>query len=170
MDYVYKEDLVQRTVTGSTSYTTITSTDKLTSGNKYAIFVNSQFGGNDTSFLFGIRVKSGGDTLLGSTRVREMNSVVHEQSYSYMTMITTTTLFSGLFFELPIIIYLLTKLSIISPALLIKYRKHALVAILVLSAIITPPDIISQVLVSFPILILYEIGIIASKRVAKKRK
>ena len=89
---------------------------------------------------------------------------------SYMTMITTTTLFSGLFFELPIIIYLLTKLSIISPALLIKYRKHALVAILVLSAIITPPDIISQVLVSFPILILYEIGIIASKRVAKKRK
>ena len=89
---------------------------------------------------------------------------------SYMTMITTTTLFSGLFFELPIIIYLLTKLSIISPALLIKYRKHALVAILVLSAIITPPDVISQVLVSFPILILYEIGIIASKRVAKKRK
>ena len=85
-----------------------------------------------------------------------------------MTMITTTTLFSGLFFELPIIIYLLTKLSIVSPALLIKYRKHALVAILVLSAIITPPDIISQVLVSFPILILYEIGIIASKRVAKK--
>ena len=89
---------------------------------------------------------------------------------SYLTMITTTTLFSGLFFELPIIIYLLTKLSIISPALLIKYRKHALVAILILSAIITPPDIISQVLVSFPILILYEIGIIASKRVAKKRK
>lgn len=86
---------------------------------------------------------------------------------SYMTMITTTTLFSGLFFELPIIIYLLTKLGIISPALLIKYRKHALVAILVLSAIITPPDIISQVLVSFPILILYEIGIIASKRVVK---
>ena len=89
MDYVYKEDLVQRTVTGSTSYTTITSTDTLTSGNKYAIFVNSQFGGNDTSFLFGIRVKSEGDTLLGSTRVREMNSVVHEQSYSYMTMITS---------------------------------------------------------------------------------
>jgi|19_taG_2_1085344.scaffolds.fasta_scaffold05740_2 hypothetical protein len=89
MDYVYKEDLVQRTVTGSTSYTTITSTDNLTSGNKYAIFVNSQFGGNHTSFLFGIRVKSGGDALLGSTRVREMNSVVHEQSYSYMTMITS---------------------------------------------------------------------------------
>ena len=89
MDYVYKEDLVQRTVTGSTSYTTITSTANLTSGNKYAIFVNSQFGGSDTSLLFGIRVSSKGDTLLGSTRVREMNSVVHEQSYSYMTMITS---------------------------------------------------------------------------------
>jgi len=89
MDYVYKEDLVQKTVTGSTSYSTITSTSNLISGNKYAIFVNSQFGGNDTSFLFGIRIKSGDGELLGSTRVREMNSVVHEQSYSYMTMITS---------------------------------------------------------------------------------
>lgn len=88
---------------------------------------------------------------------------------SYMSLITTTTLFSGLFFELPIIIFLLTKLGILSPALLKKYRKHALVAILILSAIITPPDIVSQILVSLPILVLYEIGIIVSQRVVKSK-
>ena len=87
---------------------------------------------------------------------------------SYLSLITTTTLFSGLFFELPIVIYILSKLGIISPQLLKKYRKHALIGILVLSAIITPPDIISQIIVTFPILIMYEVGIIVSRRVEKK--
>ena len=87
---------------------------------------------------------------------------------SYMSMITTSTFFSGLFFELPIVIYLLSKLGIVSSSMLKKYRKHALVGILLLSAIITPPDVISQVLVSIPILILYEIGIYVSKIVERK--
>ena len=85
-----------------------------------------------------------------------------------MSMITTSTFFSGLFFELPIVIYLLSKLGIVSSSMLKKYRKHALVGILLLSAIITPPDVISQVLVSIPILILYEIGIYVSKIVERK--
>ena len=51
-----------------------------------------------------------------------------------------------------------------------KYRKHAIVIILILAAIITPPDVISQIIVSIPILILYEIGIIVSKRVEKQAK
>lgn len=88
---------------------------------------------------------------------------------SYMSMITTTTFFSGLFFELPVVIFLLTKLGIVSPELLKKYRKHALVAILILSAVITPPDVVSQILVSLPVLGLYEIGISVSK-IAKKSK
>ena len=88
---------------------------------------------------------------------------------SYMSMITTSTFFSGLFFELPIIIFALSKLGIVSTALLKKYRKHALVFILILSAIITPPDVISQVLVSIPILFLYELGIIVAKSVEKKK-
>ena len=88
---------------------------------------------------------------------------------SYMSMITTSTFFSGLFFELPIVIYILSKLGLISSALLKKYRKHALVGILLLSAIITPPDVISQVLVSIPILILYEVGIYVAKLVEKKK-
>jgi hypothetical protein len=87
--YIYEEELSQQTVTGTTSFTSITSTKTLTSGNKYAVFVNSQFGGNDTNFLFSIRVRANGVTLQGSTRVREMNSSVHEQSYSYMTVFTS---------------------------------------------------------------------------------
>jgi len=55
----------------------------------------------------------------------------------------------------------------LSPEFLIKYRKHSIVGILILSAIITPPDIISQIIVSIPIFVLYEIGILISKRVIK---
>lgn len=84
---------------------------------------------------------------------------------SYMSMILSTVFYSGLFFLLPVIIYLMTKIGLLSPGFLIKYRKHSIVAILILSAIITPPDIISQVIVSIPIFFLYEIGIVISKRV-----
>jgi sec-independent protein translocase protein TatC len=83
---------------------------------------------------------------------------------SYLSLITTTTLFSGLFFELPMVIMIFSKLGVVSSAWLKKYRKHALIIILIISAIITPPDVISQILVAIPILILYEIGIIIAKR------
>ncbi len=88
---------------------------------------------------------------------------------SYMSMITTSTFFSGLFFELPIVIFILSKLGLVSSLMLKKFRKHALVGILLLSAIITPPDVISQVLVSIPILLLYELGIGVAKIVEKKK-
>ena len=88
---------------------------------------------------------------------------------SYMSMITTSTFLSGLFFELPIVMYILAKIGILGPDILKKYRKHSLVAILILSALITPPDVVSQLLVSFPIYALYEFGIIIVKRVEKKR-
>ena len=84
-------------------------------------------------------------------------------------MITTSTFFSGLFFELPIVIFILSKLGLVSSLMLKKFRKHALVGILLLSAIITPPDVISQVLVSIPILLLYEVGIGVAKIVEKKK-
>ena len=87
-----------------------------------------------------------------------------------MSMITTSTFFSGLFFELPVGVFILSKLGLVSSKMLKKFRKHALVGILLLSAIITPPDVISQVLVSIPILILYEIGIGVAKLVEKKKE
>jgi sec-independent protein translocase protein TatC len=89
---------------------------------------------------------------------------------SYMSTILSTVFYSGLFFLLPIISYLLTKIGLIDVAFLVKYRKHAIVVILILAAIITPPDITSQIIVSIPILILYEIGILVSKRAERLAK
>jgi sec-independent protein translocase protein TatC len=89
---------------------------------------------------------------------------------SYMGTVISSVFYSGLLFLLPVVTYLFTKLGVITPEYLKKYRKHAIVGILILSALITPPDLISQVIVGVPIVILYEIGILVSKRVMRKRK
>ena len=89
---------------------------------------------------------------------------------SYISMIKTSVIVSGLVFELPIIIYFLTKLGLVTPAFLRKYRRAAIVIILIVAAIATPPDIPSQVVVSIPILILYEVSILISAVVVKKEK
>ena len=87
---------------------------------------------------------------------------------SYMSTVVSTVFYSGLLFLLPVVSYLLTRVGLITPEFLRKYRKHAIVVVLILAAIITPPDVISQIIVSIPILILYEVGIIVSARAAKK--
>jgi sec-independent protein translocase protein TatC len=87
---------------------------------------------------------------------------------SYMSTVISTIFYSGLLFLLPVASYLLTRIGIITPAFLRKFRKHSIVAVLILAAIITPPDVISQIIVSIPIFILYEIGILVSARAAKK--
>ena len=89
---------------------------------------------------------------------------------SYMSMILSTVFYSGLFFLLPIVSYLLAKLEIIDPEFLKKYRRHTIVVILILAAVITPPDIISQIIVSIPIIGLYEIGILVAKRAVRQNK
>jgi len=88
---------------------------------------------------------------------------------SYMSTILSTIFYSGLFFLLPVVAYLFGKLGIISSGFMKKYRKHAIVGVLVLAAVITPPDMISQIIVSIPILLLYEIGIFVVIRVEKQR-
>ena len=88
---------------------------------------------------------------------------------SFMSLIISSVIFTGLLFLLPVVVYILSKIGVITPAFLRKYRKHSIVGVLILSAIITPPDFISQVIVSIPIIILYEIGIIISARVEKAR-
>lgn len=89
---------------------------------------------------------------------------------SYISTIASSTFYCGLLFLLPVITYIFTKLDLISAAFLKKYRKHALVLVLILSAIITPPDFFSQIIVSVPVMGLYEIGIIVAKRVEKNRR
>ena len=73
-------------------------------------------------------------------------------------------------FELPVLVYFLTKIGLITPEFLKHYRKHALVIVLILAAIITPPDVASQIIVAIPVLILYEISIKVSKIVIKKQQ
>ena len=89
---------------------------------------------------------------------------------SYMSMILSTVFYSGLLFLLPVVAYIFTRLGIITPSFLRKYRKHAIVGVLILAAAITPPDVISQIIVAIPIVFLYEIGIIVSARVEKNIK
>ena len=88
---------------------------------------------------------------------------------SYAILIGSTTFASGIFFQLPVIVYILSKLGIVTPPFLKKYRRHAIIIILILSAIITPPDLISQVIVSLPVLLLYELSIKISSRVLKNK-
>jgi len=88
---------------------------------------------------------------------------------SYIGTLTSICLATGVVFELPIISFFLTKIGIITPAFMKKYRKHAIVVIFILAAIITPPDIFSQILVAIPLLILYEISILISARVMKQK-
>ncbi|APY09981.1 twin arginine-targeting protein translocase TatC [Seonamhaeicola sp. S2-3] len=88
---------------------------------------------------------------------------------SYIALVRSSALASGLIFELPIIIYFLTKIGLVTPQILKKYRKYALVIVLILSAIITPPDIASQVIVAIPILILYQVSIYISKIVVRNQ-
>ena len=89
---------------------------------------------------------------------------------SYIGTVTVLTLIMGLVFELPIIIFFLTKIGFIGPAFMRKYRKHAVVVILVVAAIITPSsDIPTLVIVSTPLYVLYEASIFVSKFAEKKK-
>ncbi len=89
---------------------------------------------------------------------------------SVIAIVRSSAIASGFVFELPIIIYFLTKVGIVTPEFLRNYRKYALVIVLILSAIITPPDIASQVIVAIPILLLYQVSIYISAVVVRNQK
>jgi len=87
---------------------------------------------------------------------------------SLSALVRASVLSAGFIFELPILVYFLTKIGLITPSLMRKYRKISLVIVLTLSAVITPPDIASQIIVAIPIMILYEVSIFISKSVYKR--
>ena len=87
---------------------------------------------------------------------------------SFISTITTITLACGFVFELPLLVYFLSKMGILTPEIMRKYRKIAIVVTLILSAIITPPDVTSQVLLTIPLLVLYEFSIFISNLVNSK--
>lgn len=84
---------------------------------------------------------------------------------SYVSTLTTLVVASGAVFELPMIVYILAKLKLITAKDMRTYRKHGLVIMLIFSAIITPPDLTSQIIIALPLYILYEFSILIAKRV-----
>ena len=86
---------------------------------------------------------------------------------SYVSYITMFTIPTGLVFELPLGAYFLAKLGVLTSSFLRDYRRHAIVVIFIIAAIVTPPDMVTQILISMPILILYEVSIIIVRRIEK---
>jgi sec-independent protein translocase protein TatC len=105
---------------------------------------------------------------LGNYKVSE--SVISAPTLrSYVQTITSVVLAAGLVFQLPILVYFLSKVGLVTPDFLKRYRRHSIIVIVTLSAIITPPDVFSQVLVALPLMVLYEIGIFISRRIVRQR-
>ena len=129
-----------------------------------------------TSFLFMLGVLFGyylivplSINFLGTYNVS--NEVANQINLiSYINSVTSIVLASGVVFLVPIFSFFLSKVGLLTPKFMKTYRKHAYVVMLVVSAIITPPDIFSQIMVCLPLVFLYEIGIFISARVVKKRE
>ena len=89
----------------------------------------------------------------------------------YISLISTMTLVSGLIFEMPVLVYFLTRMTLLTPQFMRKYRKHAVIVILIAAAVITPsPDVTSQMIVAVPMYLLYELSVFVSSWVIKKHK
>jgi len=87
----------------------------------------------------------------------------------YVSLISTMTLVSGIIFEMPVLVYFLTRMTLLTPGFMRKYRKHAMIVILIAAAVITPsPDVTSQMVVAVPMYLLYEISIFVSIWTLKK--
>jgi len=105
---------------------------------------------------------------LGNYKVSE--SVISAPTLrSYVSTVTSVVLAAGVVFQLPILVYFLSKVGLVTPDFLKRYRRHSIILIVTLSAIITPPDIFSQVLVALPLMALYEIGIGISRRILRQQ-
>lgn len=89
---------------------------------------------------------------------------------NYISFIMTLVLAFGVCFQLPLVLMFLAKIGIVTPAFLVQKRKHAIVLILIVSAVLTPsPDAVSQILMAGPLLVLYELGVIASRFMKSQR-
>lgn len=88
---------------------------------------------------------------------------------SYVSTLSMLVLASALMFQLPVVVYFLSMSGLVTSKMLKAYRKHSVVVILIVSAVITPPDVVSQLLIAMPILVLYEVGIYIAKGLERKR-
>lgn len=120
-----------------------------------------------TGVLFGYFVLAPFATnfLIGYTIPGVENKPTLVSMINYMIMFILP---SGLVFELPVVVYFLSKIGLVTPEDMRKYRRHAIVVILIAAAIITPPDVVTQTLLGFPLFLLYELSIFISARVQRQ--
>ncbi len=98
----------------------------------------------------------------------QFGEVAFEPNLSeYVSSIILFTFPTGLVFQLPVAVYFLSRVGLITPEFLKTYRRHAMIIILILAAIVTPPDVVTQFLIGIPLFMLYEVSIIISRRVVK---
>jgi len=136
---------------------------------------NSRWAVTSVSFLFLLGISFGYYIMsplsvwfLSSYSVSDMVSNEFDIN-SYVSTITALVFGGGLLFQLPVVVYFLSRIGIVTPQLMRQYRKHAVVAILILGAILTPPDPLSQLLISLPLFLLYEVSISISAMVVKRQ-
>lgn len=103
--------------------------------------------------------------LLGYTIPGVENKPTLISMLNYMIMFILP---AGLVFELPIVVYFLSRIGLVTPEDMRKYRRHAIVIILIVSGVITPPDVVTQTLLGFPLFLLYELSIFISARVQRQ--
>jgi sec-independent protein translocase protein TatC len=127
------------------------------------------------SFLFGLGI-SFGYFVIAPLMVYVMvnytisDLIVNEFDItSYVSTFIALVFGCGVLFELPVVIYFLSKIGMVTPKFLRRYRKHSIIVILIIAAIITPPDPISQVVITIPLYLLFEISILISARVERQR-
>ena len=98
-------------------------------------------------------------------------SIINQFSInSYISLVATLTLACGIAFQLPIVVFVLSKVGVLTPSFMREYRKHAMIVILILAAVITPsPDIYSQILVAIPLFVLFEVSILVSAKVEREK-
>ena len=104
---------------------------------------------------------------LASYDIGAINAPTLESYVNYMVLFTLPT---GIIFQLPVLVYFLTKIGLIDAEFMRTYRRHAIVLILILSAMITPPDVITQFLIGIPLFFLYELSINVARRVKKQEE
>lgn len=147
----------------------------ITPGLQFKERKNSRWAVASVSFLFLVGISFGYFIMsplavwfLSSYSISDMISNEFDIT-SYVSTITALIFGSGLLFQLPVVVYFLSQIGIVTPTLMRQYRKHALIGILVLGAIITPPDPLSQSLISLPLYLLYEISILISASVVRRK-
>lgn len=144
----------------------------LQSGEKIKTFLNSLF----ITFFFLLGVAFG-YFILVPFAVQFFTQFVISEVVSnefdineYFISVTIWTLACGVIFQVPVVSYFLSKVGLLDPDIMKKYRRHALVAILIVAAFLTPPDPVSQMMIAFPLVILYQFAIFLSKIATRKRK